>query len=45
MIKGELVATMQRLLAEPVLVDLRNVYDRAEAERAGFTYRGLGRAA
>lgn len=25
------------------LVDLRNVYDRAEAERAGLTYRGIGR--
>ena len=27
------------------LVDLRNVYDREEAERAGLEYRGLGRAA
>jgi len=26
-----------------VLVDLRNVYDRAEAEEAGFDYYGLGR--
>ena len=26
-----------------VLVDLRNVYDRAEAERAGLTYFGIGR--
>ena len=26
-----------------VLVDLRNVYDRAEAEGAGFEYSGLGR--
>ena len=26
-----------------VLVDLRNVYDRAEAEEAGFDYHGLGR--
>lgn len=26
-----------------VLVDLRNVYDRAEAERAGLAYRGIGR--
>ena len=25
------------------LVDLRNVYDRAEAERAGLSYRGIGR--
>jgi UDPglucose 6-dehydrogenase len=28
-----------------VLVDLRNVYDPAEAERAGLDYRGIGRAA
>jgi UDPglucose 6-dehydrogenase len=26
-----------------VLVDLRNVYDRAEAEEAGLTYYGVGR--
>jgi len=26
-----------------VLVDLRNVYDRAEAERAGLVYSGIGR--
>ena len=26
-----------------VLVDLRNIYDRADAEKAGFTYRGVGR--
>jgi UDPglucose 6-dehydrogenase len=26
-----------------VLVDLRNVYDRAEAEEAGLTYYGIGR--
>jgi UDPglucose 6-dehydrogenase len=25
------------------LVDLRNIYDRADAERAGLTYRGIGR--
>jgi UDPglucose 6-dehydrogenase len=25
------------------LVDLRNVYDREEAERAGLEYRGIGR--
>ena len=28
-----------------VLVDLRNVYDRDEAERAGFDYRSIGRPA
>jgi hypothetical protein len=26
-----------------VMVDLRNVYDRVEAEEAGFEYFGLGR--
>jgi UDPglucose 6-dehydrogenase len=26
-----------------VLVDLRNIYDRADAEEAGLTYRGVGR--
>jgi hypothetical protein len=26
-----------------VLVDLRNIYDRAEAAQAGLTYRGIGR--
>jgi UDPglucose 6-dehydrogenase len=30
-------------MAGRVLVDLRNVYDRAEAEEAGFEYFGLGR--
>jgi UDPglucose 6-dehydrogenase len=31
------------LLRGKVLVDLRNVYDRAEAEEAGLTYYGVGR--
>jgi hypothetical protein len=26
-----------------ILVDLRNVYDREEAEEAGLTYFGVGR--
>ncbi|MBN8839785.1 MAG: UDP-glucose/GDP-mannose dehydrogenase family protein [Sphingomonadales bacterium] len=30
-------------MAAPVLVDLRNIYDRAEAERAGFAYSAVGR--
>jgi UDPglucose 6-dehydrogenase len=30
-------------MATPVLVDLRNIYDRAEAERAGFAYTAVGR--
>ena len=31
------------LLAQPVLVDLRNIYRRAEAERAGLRYVSVGR--
>jgi UDPglucose 6-dehydrogenase len=30
-------------LSNKVLVDLRNVYDRSEAEQAGLTYFGIGR--
>ena len=31
------------LLGQPVLVDLRNIYPRADVERAGLTYHGVGR--
>ena len=31
------------LMRGKVLVDLRNVYDRDEAERAGLVYSGIGR--
>ncbi|QKR98732.1 UDP-glucose/GDP-mannose dehydrogenase family protein [Sphingomonas sp. CL5.1] len=31
------------VMAAPVLVDLRNIYDREEAERAGFAYTAVGR--
>jgi len=31
------------LLRGKVLVDLRNVYDRSEAEEAGLIYYGIGR--
>jgi UDPglucose 6-dehydrogenase len=31
------------VLAEPVLVDLRNCYSRVEAEAAGLTYEAVGR--
>lgn len=34
---------MKRLLAAPVLVDLRNIYDPAEVSRQGFTYVSIGR--
>jgi UDPglucose 6-dehydrogenase len=30
-------------MARPVMVDLRNVYTRDEAERAGFSYSAIGR--
>lgn len=30
-------------MAVPALVDLRNIYDRDEAERAGFAYTAVGR--
>ena len=26
-----------------LLIDLRNIYDRSEAEEAGLTYHGIGR--
>ena len=34
---------MASVLRGKVLVDLRNVYDRSEAEEAGLTYYGVGR--
>ncbi|WP_292960690.1 UDP-glucose dehydrogenase family protein [Novosphingobium sp. UBA1939] len=34
---------MKTLLAQPVLVDLRNIYDRATAEAAGLEYHAVGR--
>jgi UDPglucose 6-dehydrogenase len=34
---------VRSLLAEPVLVDLRNIYDRQAAEASGLRYFGVGR--
>ncbi len=34
---------LARTMRGKVIVDLRNVYDRADAEEAGFQYSGLGR--
>lgn len=34
---------MKALLAKPVLVDLRNIYDRGAAEAAGLEYHAVGR--
>ena len=36
---------LARVMATPVFVDLRNVYQRAEVEAAGFTYAAVGRGA
>lgn len=38
------LARMKALLREPVLVDLRNIYDPETIRRAGFRYEGVGRA-
>jgi UDPglucose 6-dehydrogenase len=35
--------TLARSMHGKVMVDLRNVYDREEAERAGLAYHGVGR--
>ena len=35
---------LARIMAQPVLIDLRNVYDSEQARRHGFRYRGIGRA-
>ena len=37
------MARLAKALAEPVLVDLRNIYDRATAEAAGLRYSAVGR--
>jgi UDPglucose 6-dehydrogenase len=34
---------MGNLLADKLLVDLRNLYDREEVERHGFRYVAVGR--
>ena len=36
---------LKSIMADPVLVDLRNVYRPEEVERHGFRYSGIGRAA
>lgn len=37
------LASVKRLMADPVLVDARNLVDPDEAAAAGFTYLGVGR--
>jgi UDPglucose 6-dehydrogenase len=34
---------VKSLLSQPVLVDLRNIYPRADVENAGLSYHGVGR--
>jgi UDPglucose 6-dehydrogenase len=36
---------LRELLAAPVIVDLRNVWDPAKVKEKGFTYHGIGRGA
>ena len=36
------LARLGRSMAQPVLVDLRNIYAREDAERAGLIYEGVG---
>lgn len=43
--RGLDLAKLAGRMRDRVLVDLRNVYDPEEAERAGFDYRGVGRSA
>jgi UDPglucose 6-dehydrogenase len=37
-------ARLKKVMAKPVLVDLRNVYQPEEIARHGFAYEGIGRA-
>jgi UDPglucose 6-dehydrogenase len=45
MFRGLDLARLRAAMAGDVLVDLRNVYNPAEAAAAGFAYQGVGRAA
>jgi UDPglucose 6-dehydrogenase len=35
---------LRQMMAQPVLVDLRNIYDPQDARAAGFAYSSVGRA-
>ena len=37
------LAAIAKTMRGKLLIDLRNIYDRVEAERAGLSYRGIGR--
>jgi UDPglucose 6-dehydrogenase len=34
---------VKSLMRTPIIVDGRNVLDRAKAEKAGFLYKGIGK--
>jgi UDPglucose 6-dehydrogenase len=36
-------ARLKTAMKQPVLIDLRNIYDAADMQRHGFTYSGVGR--
>ena len=37
-------ARLKKVMARPVLVDLRNIYQPEEVARHGFAYESVGRA-
>ena len=37
------LSRLARMMKEPILVDLRNVYDSEEVKRSGMTYHSIGR--
>jgi UDPglucose 6-dehydrogenase len=37
------LSKLKSLMRTPIIVDGRNVIDRAKAERAGFIYKGIGK--
>ncbi len=39
------LARLKREMANPVIVDLRNIYRREDMEALGFTYESVGRGA
>ncbi|GAC1580079.1 MAG: UDP-glucose/GDP-mannose dehydrogenase family protein [Sphingomicrobium sp.] len=41
--RGLDLARLESVMRGNALIDLRNIYDRATVERAGLTYRGIGR--
>ena len=36
-------SVLRRVMGRPLIIDGRNIYDRAEVESEGFDYRGIGR--